>query len=237
MRFARIHPPLAASLLLSAVPWMSACTAPAEESVKPGINAEYFKPDLDVAQWTERFEREGREIYDHRERIADSAGVRPGQRVADIGAGTGLFTGLLASRTGPSGKVIAVDIVPEFLARIAERAQRDGLRNVETVLCTERSVELPTASIDLAFICDAYHHFEFPRSTLATLHRALAAGGELVVIDFERVPGQSSEWVLGHVRAPRETFVAEIEAAGFELLEVQDWLKDNYITRFRKVGR
>ncbi|MBE7503666.1 MAG: hypothetical protein HS113_25930 [Verrucomicrobiales bacterium] len=53
-------------------------------SGKPGINAEYLKPDLDASQWVERFEREGREIYDHRERIADVVGLRPGMRVADI---------------------------------------------------------------------------------------------------------------------------------------------------------
>ena len=58
------------------------------------------------------------------------------------------------------------------------------------VLGGERSVELPEASVDLAFVCDTYHHFEYPRSTLASLHTAIRPGGALVVVDFEREPGQ-----------------------------------------------
>ena len=79
-----------------------------EQSVKPGINAEYLKPDLDVAQWVERFEREGREIYDHREAIVAAARVKPGMVVADIGAGTGLFTPYLSRAVSPRGKVYAL---------------------------------------------------------------------------------------------------------------------------------
>src|SRR5258708_3223015 len=74
---------------------------PTEQSVKPGINGEYLKPDLDVADWVERFEREGREIYDQREAIVAAARVKPGSVVADIGAGTGLFTPHFSRAVGP----------------------------------------------------------------------------------------------------------------------------------------
>ncbi|MFQ5491357.1 MAG: SAM-dependent methyltransferase, partial [Phycisphaerae bacterium] len=83
-----------------------------------------------------------------------------------------------------------------------------------------------------------YHHFEYPMSTLATLHSAMRSGGELVVVDFIRIPGTSSEWVLGHVRAGQDVFIKEIQAAGFELLdrgENIDYLTENYLMRFRKV--
>lgn len=211
--------------------------AAVEASVKPGINAEYLKPDLDPAQWVERFEREGREIYDHREAIAAAVRIKPGAVVADIGAGTGLFTPLFSRAAGPSGLVYSVDIVPAFLERIQERAKAEGLTNVRTVLCTERSVELPPNSIDVAFICDVYHHFEFPRSSMASLHRALRPGGEVLLVEFKRVPGESSDWILNHVRAGQEVFTAEIEAAGFEQIEELDLLKDNYVVRFRKVRK
>ena len=208
-----------------------------EASVRPGVNAEYLKPDLNVSQWVERFEKEGREIYDQRLRIIQAMHIRRGSSVADIGAGTGLFTPLLAEAVGSKGKVYAVDIVKEFLAHIEKRATAAGLHNVQTVLCTERSVMLPKNSIDLAFICDVYHHFEYPQSSLASIHQALRPGGGLVLVEFKRVPGKSSDWVLNHVRASEQLFTAEIESAGFRKVDEQDFLKDNYFLQFRKVGK
>jgi ubiquinone/menaquinone biosynthesis C-methylase UbiE len=209
----------------------------AEASVRPGINAEYLKPDLNVTQSVERFEREGREIYDHREAIVAAARLKPGMAVADIGAGTGLFTPHFSRAVGPKGKVLAVDIVPAFLDRIRQRAAAEGLANVQTVLCSERSVELPPASIDFAFICDVYHHFEYPQSSMASLHRALRPGGEVLLVEFKRIPGVSSDWIFNHVRAGQEVFTSEINVAGFQQIEELRLLKDNYMVRFRKVGK
>jgi predicted methyltransferase len=205
--------------------------------VKPGVNTEYLKPDLDVENWVERFEREGREIYDNREKIVAAAGIRPGAAVADIGAGTGLFTPLFSKAVGQRGRVYAVDIVPAFVERIRAQAATNHLTNVEAVLCTERSVELPQESIDLAFICDVYHHFEYPRSSLDSIYRALRPGGEIFLVEFKRIPGVSSDWTLNHVRAGQEVFTEEIEAAGFKMVQEIDMLKDNYVLRFRKVKR
>lgn len=212
-------------------------SASPETSAKPGVNADYLKPDLDVTKWVERFEREGREIYDHREAIVAAARTKPGSTMADIGAGTGLFTPYFSRAVGARGKVYAVDIVPAFLDRINKRATSEGLDNVHTVLCTERSVELPANSIDFAFICDVYHHFEYPRSSMASLHRALRPDGEVLMVEFKRIPGVSSDWILNHVRAGQEVFTAEIEAAGFKQIEENHLLKDNYVIRFRKVRR
>ena len=195
---------------------LCSCAAPSpsapgdgEASVDPGVNDAYRNPD--VATWVERFEREGREIFDLRQEIVAACGIRPGSRVADIGAGTGLFVPLFSEAVGPAGIVYAVDIVPEFIEHMRTNAARRGLVNVRAILCTERSVELEPASIDLAFLCDAYHHFEYPRSTMSSIHRALPVGGELVLIDFERIPGDSSAWVIDHVRAGKERVRSEIE--------------------------
>lgn len=214
-------------------------TAPgaAEASVKPGINAEYLKPDLNVTNWVERFEREGREIYEHRNAIVAAARIKPGLDIADIGCGTGLFTPLLATATGPSGTVYAVDIVPVFLSLVKQRSAERGLNHVQTVLGGERSVNLASDSIDLAFICDVYHHFEYPQSSLASLHRALRNRGEIFLIDFKREPGFSSDWVLNHVRAGQAEVTAEVEAAGFVKVEEIPLLQDNYVLRFRKRDR
>lgn len=91
-------------------------------------------------------------------------------------------------------------------------------------------------SVDLAFVAATYHHFEHPRSMLASIYRALRPGGALIVIDFRKIPGYSSPWVVNHVRAGRETVIREIQSAGFELQGERDLLRRNYFLRFTKPG-
>ena len=211
--------------------------APApEESVRPGVNDSFLDPDLDVDSFVERFEGESREVFAQRHAIVDAMGLRPGAVVADVGSGTGAFLDPLAGAVGPQGRVLALDIAPQFVARLDERARREGLPQVEARLCGENSVDLPRASIDAAFLCDVYHHFEFPRGTMGSIHRALRDGGQVVIVDFERIPGVSSEWVLGHVRAGKDEVVAEMADFGFELVETLDvpGIRENWIGRFRK---
>ena len=155
-----------------------------DASVKPGINDKFLDPKLNVEEWTKKFETESREIFHQREKIVAVAGLKPGMVMADIGAGTGIFTLHFAQAVGENGKVYAVEIAKNFLEHIKARASKASAANVQTILCTERSVELPETSIDLAFICDVYHHFEFPSASLATLHKALKPGGEMLIIDF-----------------------------------------------------
>ena len=205
-----------------------------KESVNPGINKSFEDPD--VSQFVGRFEREGRDSYDHRDEIVKECRITPGMTVADIGAGTGLFTRLFAPLVGPKGRVYAVDISDEFVEHIETTAKQDGLGNVVGVVCTPYSVNLPEDSVDLAFICDVYHHFEFPQRTLASLHRALKPGGSLILIDFERIEGKSSAWIMGHVRAGQEVFSKEIEDAGFRQVDEKKGLLDeSYLVHFEKV--
>lgn len=214
---------------------LAACALAQDASVKPGINDKFLDPKLNVEEWTKKFETESREIFHLREKIVAEAGLKPGMAMADIGAGTGLFTLHFARAVGAGGKVYAVEIARNFIAHIQARAATAKASNVRTILCTERSAELPESSIDLAFICDVYHHFEYPQATLATLRKALKPGGDLVLIDFKRIPGESSDFVMNHVRAGQEVFEAEITAAGFEKTgEVKDLLKENYFVRFKR---
>lgn len=207
-----------------------------EESVKPGINDRFLDPTLDVSEWLGRFEIESREVYAARERILDAMNLKPGQTVADIGAGTGFYSRLFASEVGEQGWVFAVDISPKFLAHINSQAGNDGVANITSVLGTGRSIRLPPNSVDVVFICDTYHHFEFPKSTVASIHRALKPGGTLVVIDFERIPGESREFIMGHVRAGKEVFKKEIVEAGMHFVEEVPIpsFKENYFLRFQK---
>jgi len=203
-----------------------------EKSVRPDINTPFQNPDL--PGFLKKFEIESREIYSQRKDIVAACKLKPGMAVADIGAGTGLFTRMFAKEVGPTGKVYAVDIAKTFLDHIAKTAKNDGYKNIETVQCDQVSSKLPENAVDVVFICDTYHHFEFPQRTLASIHRALKPDGQMIVIDFRRIPGVSSEWTLKHVRAGQEVFTAEIRDAGFKQLDEVKLMKDNYFVRFQK---
>jgi predicted methyltransferase len=202
----------------------------------PGPNDAYRDPRVSAEAWHHMFEDDGRgEIYQRRQRILELAAARPGMQVADIGAGTGLFSMMLSDVVGPGGRVYAEEVMEKFSRYIAERAERERRRNVVSVIGTEWGIGLPPASIDLAFVCDVYHHFDHPREMLASIHRALRDGGELFVVDFKRVPGESPAWVFEHVRAGDEAVIREIEQAGFVSLVVdRSSLNDSYVLRFRR---
>lgn len=208
-----------------------ALSAQAQNGADPAINRPYAEPQY--GEWVERFERPGRELYDRREEIVARLKLKPGMSVADIGAGTGLFTRLFARAVKP-GRVYAVDIAKKFVDTIVRDARARGLANIVGVVNDQTGARLPKASIDLAFLADTYHHFEQPQAMLRSIRGALRPGGRLVVIDFRREPGRSSAWVMGHVRADQATVVEEIQAAGFKLMREEDLLRENYFLVFSR---
>lgn len=200
-------------------------------SAYPGINAPYRARGA-ARTWSRRFERDGREVHDHRVEIVAALGLRPGMAVADVGAGTGLFTLAFAEAVGPTGQVFAVDLIPAFLEHIRKKLDRAGMRHVRLVQATDRSAELPPASVDLVFMSDAYHHLEYPQHTLASLKAALRPGGSLWVIDFQR-DESSDVWLRKHVRAGKTQVLQELALAGFELVEELPLLRENYVLHLR----
>jgi ubiquinone/menaquinone biosynthesis C-methylase UbiE len=210
--------------------------APKAKKVDPKINEPFRKPN--VREYIKKFEAEDRENYARRHEIVAALELKPGMAVADLGAGTGFFTRLFAERVGPSGKVYALEIAPEFLEHIAAGARKRGETQVRTVLASQDSVNLPSESVDLVFLSDVYHHLERPETVLASIRRALRPGGRLVVIDFDRVEGKSSAFVLKHVRAGKEVFQKEIEEAGFTPIRTPNppRLKENFFLSFRKTA-
>lgn len=209
------------------------------EAYRAEMNRKFTSPKLDVEHFVKQFENEGRTIYVKRRQITRAVGLKPGQSVADIGDGTGLFTRLFAEQVAPGGTVYAVDISPDFIKHIAERAKADGQeRVIKTVLNVQGSTKLPPASIDVAFLCDTYHQFVHPEEMLASIHRAMRPGGRLVLIDFDLRP-DSSKFVKERARAPKEVYFREFMAAGFEPIETKDApeLGDNFYAAFRWVKR
>lgn len=204
-----------------------------DQSVAPGINKPFQKPD--VGEFQGKFEKEGREAFDHRDKIVEACQVRAGMAIADVGAGTGLFTRMFAPLVGEQGRVFAVDISQDFVDHIVITARKDNLKNIEAVVCKPDSVGLPEASVDLVFICDTYHHFEFPHKTMQSIHNALKPGGRVVLVDYQRIAGKSTDWVMSHVRAGQEVVEKEVTVCGFKRVhEVKDLLKENYLVVFEK---
>ncbi|MBT8491888.1 MAG: methyltransferase domain-containing protein [Deltaproteobacteria bacterium] len=204
------------------------------QGADPKLNKRFLDPKLDVKRWIRNFEGESREVYAHRKDIVRALRLTSGMRVADIGAGTGLFEGLFDRAVGDDGVVYAIDISPRFLDHLRKRKRRDGWKRVQVIKGSAASPNLAKSSVDLVFICDTYHHFTDVPEILADIKRALAPGGRLVIVDFHRIPGVSKKWILGHVRADMRTFKAEIEAAGLRFrgkLAIPG-LKENYALEF-----
>ena len=203
-----------------------------EQNVNPGINNYYY--DAKFEQWLATFESPGREVYDKKAAIVREAQIKSGMRIADIGAGTGLYSIAFAQQTGEKGLVYAVDISPDFVRNIERRAKNQGLKNIKGIINNQKEIGLPQNSIDLAFICDTYHHFEYPLTTLQSVYQALTPGGKLIIIDFKRDPHISTPWVMGHVRANKDKVINEVESIGFKLTDDKNILQGNFFLSFSK---
>ncbi|MFP6580975.1 MAG: methyltransferase domain-containing protein [Candidatus Hydrogenedentota bacterium] len=208
-------------------------TSAQKTSVAPGINDNFQNPDVD--RYVKMFEGESRSIFTHRHAIVKTLGLEPGMAVGDIGAGTGFFSLLFSDEVGKKGKVYAVDIAQNFIDHIKTISQENKKKNIKGIVCDEHSVKLPKNSIDVAFICDVYHHFEYPFDSLKSIHAALKPGGTMVIVDFRRIEGRSREWTLDHVRCGIGDVIDEAQQSGFDFVEKIDLgMPDQYVIKFVK---
>ncbi len=162
--------------------------------------------------------------------------LKPGDSAADVGSGAGVLLPFLSKAVGPGGKVFAMDIFPDFLERAKKKAQADGLANVTFILGTEHDTNLPAASCDVVVTVDAYHHFDYPADTLASIRRALRPGGRLVILDYYRRENAMGNGglALEHIRIDRDDVKKEVESNGFQLVSSKDHVPDSqYILTFR----
>lgn len=208
-----------------------------ETSVRPGINAEWAGPN--VAPMIARLESDARELYAHRSALAALVGVQDGDDVADIGAGSGFMTEEFSRLVGVRGRVYAVETNPALVELIKNRATARNLTNVRPHLGEPTKINMSrreNGNFDYVFIADAYHHFEYPQSMLRSIERLLRRRGRLTLVEPRRVPGQSSEAILQHVRSSQAEVIRDVTAAGFELVDEPSapFLKEYYVLRFRK---
>lgn len=210
--------------------------APPKGSKPPkGINKSFEHPD--VEKYLKKFETEDREVYAKRHEIVDAIGLAEGMNVADVGAGTGIFTRLFAEKVGPAGKVFAVDIAPEFLEHIAVESKKRGHSQVRTVKADQKSTHLPEDSMDVVFLCEVYHHLENPSLSLKSIREALKPSGRLVIVELDRQNGKRRDFLRKHVRANKDEFLKEIRLAGFIPTELKapPELEENFIAAFIKL--
>ena len=210
-------------------------TTAAAPQVRPDINAPYLSPDLDVDDLAEGFSAESREVFAARQAVTDALGIEPGDAVADIGAGTGIYLSPFVDAVGPDGIVYAVDISDLLVDYLGRYAAQEGMTTVRPVLGRTASTTLPPASLDLAFTSDVYHHFEEPGAMNAHLFETIKPGGRFAVLDFRRGP-DAPAWIQRHVRADQAQVIAEVTAAGFafEGEIAVPGLEDNYLIVFRR---
>jgi len=167
------------------------------------------------------YEGLSREEWQQPQRVIQSLQIRPGATVADLGAGSGYFTFLLAQAAGPTGKVYAVDIDNDMTELVARKAKEQGLQNVEVILAKPNDPLLPEGRIDLIFTSNTYHHIENRVSYFAALRKVLRPGGRVAVIDFDR-----RSWFTGLLKhyTPSDFIKREMEQAGYRLAREFDFL-------------
>src|SRR5262249_10884488 len=119
-------------------------------------------------------------------RVLDRLGVKPGMRVADVGAGDGYYTVRLAKRLGPGATIYAEDVTGPYLGLLAERLAREGIVGVTVVRGEPADPRLPGRSVDLALLAHMYHEVEQPYEFLYRLGASLAPGGRIAIIDNDK---------------------------------------------------
>lgn len=175
------------------------------------------------------FEEPNRDDLLQTQSVLDALRLRAGSTVADIGAGGGWFSVRAARRVGKNGKVLAEDINPRAIETIRERAEREHLPEIETVLGTPDDPKLPPDSLDAAIMLRVYHEVAHPPLMLEALHRALKPGGRFGVIDH---PGNGADHGID-----ADVVRHEVERAGFRYVGLYDFTKgdqNDYMIVFQR---
>lgn len=168
----------------------------------------------DAQHWAKIFDDPARDEWQKPRLVIELLGLRPGNRVADLGAGTGYFTRQLAMAVGSRGRVYAVEIEPTLIEHIERRKDMETLREqLVTVLATPDNPKLPEGELDVVLVVNTWHHISDRTRYIERLKRSLKPDGRIVIIDW-----RAGELPIGpppEERLPRETVIAEFEKAGW----------------------
>jgi ubiquinone/menaquinone biosynthesis C-methylase UbiE len=192
--------------------------APATAPGEHRKTSEPYTGDLSI------FDSPGRDERLQINRVMDILGITPGKTVADIGAGSGWFTVRAARRVGESGTVYAVDINPESIRYVDDRAWKEKLPNVKTILGKADDPLLPARTIDAVLLLKTYHEVAEPVALLRNLRMALRPSARVGIIDRN---GNGEDHGVG-----REVVLREARQAGYRLLEQYDFVKGDKMDYF-----
>ena len=199
--------------LLPVFALLSACTQLEEPSDRPESALDFPAPDRPVAAViSNQFSNEdARDERNEAQVVMDLANIEEGTTVADIGAGEGYYTVRLAQRVGDEGRVLAQDISREALQRLGQRVERERLENISIKLGQPDDPQLPVDSFDRIFLVHMYHEVTEPYAFLWRMWPALAAGGQIIVVDVDRPTDRHG--------IPPKLLFCEFEAVGYNLVE------------------
>jgi len=212
---------------------LAACTVPAAWAQLPAqqmTQHEVHQLHSDPQAYIASLEDPARDAYQKPDEVLKALALRPGEVVADIGAGSGYFTLRFARAVGEGGRVYAVDVSPDMVRHLNRRLRDAGVRNVVSVLSDPDDPLLPDASVDRFVIVDTWHHVEDQAKYLSLMKRMLKPGGQVVQIDFQKRP-----LPLGPPEAmkiAREDLLRQMEAAGFRLAAEHTFLPYQYFLAF-----
>lgn len=187
-----------------------------------------------AAFFLKKWESSKRKKWQRPGEIVEELGLKPGQIVADIGSGGGIFTVLFSRTVGKTGKVYAVDVEKLYLDYIEKRIEKENLSNIELVLAKYDDPLIPENSVDMIFICDAWHHIKNRDGYIWKLYRALKPEGRLVVVEFRYQQPQLKLVNLDH-RVPRSETLKLTQEGGFKLHGEYFFLPRQYFLIFKKV--
>lgn len=179
--------------------------------------------------WLERPEREAEE---QPQQVIEALEIKPGQTVADLGAGSGYFSFRMAPKVGSTGKILAVDIQQEMLDVVRKRAQQLKVTNVDTLRSTEADSKLPADSVDLLLMVDVYHELEYPYEVMQSVVKALKPGGRVALVEYRkedpRVPIKEVH------KMSEQQVIKEMTAVGLKHLKTVKTLPIQHLVIFGK---
>jgi arsenite methyltransferase len=171
-----------------------------------------------------------RDAYQKPHEVLTALNIKPGEIIADIGAGSGYFTFRLSHFVGNKGKVYAVDVSPDMILHINRRIRELKANNIVTLLADPDDPLLPDQSVNRFFICEVWHHIENQTKYLALMKKMLKPGGEVVMIDFHK-----KEFPVGppmNMKIAREDVIKRLESNGYRLTKEHTFLPYQYFLVF-----
>ena len=160
--------------------------------------------------------------------------LQPGDVVADVGAGTGVFSVSLARAVGPTGTVLAVEVDPGFLPMIEQKAVDGGVENIRTVQGEFEDPKLPRRDIDVAFFHDVIHHIEGRQAYLQATARYMAPGSRIVVVDYHGDHPGAPHGDQPELRITLRQMREWMSVAGFDLTQEFDLFDEKFFVVFTK---